>query len=255
MKVVILAGGFGSRLSEMTSALPKPMIEIGGIPILIHIMNIFSYYKFNEFIICCGYKGHLIKKYFVDYQLLNSNISIDYRKNKIVYKDTLNNHWKISLVDTGINTNTGGRLKKIKNFLKKDKSFLMTYGDGLSNIDILKLIKFHNKNKLLATITVVQPRYQYGVLSIKNNLVSKFQEKPKLKKQYTNGGFFVLSTKCLDLIEDDNSSWENTCIPKLVKMKQLSAYKHDGFWQSMDTLNDKIQLEKIYSVKPPWIVI
>ena len=254
MKVVILAGGIGSRFSEETLAIPKPMIEVGGIPVLIHIMNIFSHYKYNDFIICCGYKGHLIKKYFIDYQLFNSNVSIEFSKNKILYEDKSNNNWKVSLVDTGLNTNTGGRLKKIKNYLKKNETFLMTYGDGLSNVNIPQLVNFHKKNKLLATMTVIQPRYQYGILSLKEDIVCKFEEKPKPKNQYVNGGFFVLSEKCLNLVKDDYTSWESVCIPELVKMKQLCAYKHDGFWHSMDTLNDKLKLEKLYRKNPPWSV-
>ena len=254
MKVVILAGGIGSRFSEETSEIPKPMIEVGGVPVLIHIMNTYSHYKYNNFIICCGYKGHLIKKYFVDYQLVNSDISIDFVKNKIFYEDKFENNWQVTLVDTGLNTNTAGRLKKIKNYLNKDEIFLMTYGDGLSNVNISKLVNFHKKNKLLATMTVVQPRYQYGILSLKDDIVCKFEEKPKTKNQYINGGYFVLSVKCLDLIKDNNVSWESTCIPELVRMKQLSAYKHGGFWQSMDSLNDKLKLEKLCNDKPPWSV-
>ena len=254
MKVVILAGGIGSRFSEVTSAIPKPMIEVGGMPVLVHIMNTYSHYKYNNFIICCGYKGHLIKKYFIDYQLVNSNVSIDFSTKKLSYKDKSSNDWRVSLVDTGINSNTAGRLKKIKKYLKKDENFLMTYGDGLSNVNISELIKFHKKNKLLATVTVVQPRNQYGILSLEDNMVRKYEEKPKFKDQYINGGYFVLSAKCLDLIKNDNSSWESDCIPELVRMKQLGAYKHNGFWKSMDTLNDKLELEKLCKDNPPWSV-
>jgi glucose-1-phosphate cytidylyltransferase len=231
MKVVILAGGRGSRLNEHTKYVPKPMVKIGGKPILWHIMKIYSYYGVNNFIICCGYKKNVIQKYFNKY--LSSKIK--------------KQHWKITLVDTGKNTLTGGRLKRVKKLISKDKFFFFTYGDGVANVNIKKLINFHVQNKKLATVTAVKPPGRYGVLNIKkNSIVDKFSEKNKGGDGYINGGFFILSPKVLKYIKNDQTTWEQEPMLRLSKDKQLIAFKHNGFWQSMDTYRDKLELQKIW---------
>ena len=232
MKVVILAGGRGTRLHEETKNIPKPMVKIGGKPILWHIMKIYSSYGIKEFIICCGYKKEIIENYFKRY---NSP------KNK--------ENWKVTLIDTGKESMTGGRLKRVKRLISNEKFFFFTYGDGLSDINIKQLINFHLKNKKLATVTAVRPPGRYGVLNIKKSMVEKFSEKAKGGDGYINGGFFILSPKVLNLINSDKTTWEQEPMLKLAKKKQLIAYKHDGFWQSMDTYRDKLQLEKIWKNK------
>ncbi len=232
MKAVILAGGRGTRLHEETKNIPKPMVKIGGKPILWHIMKIYSSYGIKEFIICCGYKKKIIENYFKRYKL---------SKNK--------ENWKVILVDTGKDTMTGGRLKRVKRFISKEKFFFFTYGDGLSDVNIKKLINFHIKKKKLATVTAARPPGRYGVLNIKKSMVEKFSEKAKGGDGYINGGFFVLSPKVLNLIKNDKTTWEKEPMLKLAKKKQLIAYKHDGFWQSMDTYRDKLQLEEIWKNK------
>ena len=232
MKAVILAGGRGTRLNEETKNIPKPMVKIGGKPILWHIMKIYSSYGINEFIICCGYKKEIIENYFKRY---NSP------KNK--------ENWKVTLIDTGKESMTGGRLKRVKRLISNEKFFFFTYGDGISDINIKKLINFHLKNKKLATVTAVRPPGRYGVLNIKNLMVKKFSEKAKGGDGYINGGFFILSPKVLNLINSDKTTWEQEPMLKLAKKKQLMAYKHDGFWQSMDTYRDKLQLEELWKNK------
>ena len=232
MKVVILAGGRGTRLNEETKNIPKPMVKIGGKPILWHIMKIYSSYGINEFIICCGYKKEIIENYFKRY---NSP------KNK--------ENWKVTLIDTGKESMTGGRLKRVKRLISNEKFFFFTYGDGISDINIKQLINFHLKNKKLATVTAVRPPGRYGVLNIKKSMVKKFSEKAKGGDGYINGGFFILSPKVLSLINSDKTTWEQEPMLKLAKKKQLMAYKHDGFWQSMDTYRDKLQLEELWKNK------
>ena len=232
MKAVILAGGRGTRLNEETKNIPKPMVKIGGKPILWHIMKIYSSYGINEFIICCGYKKEIIENYFKRY---NSP------KNK--------ENWKVTLIDTGKESMTGGRLKRVKRLISNEKFFFFTYGDGISDINIKQLINFHLKNKKLATVTAVRPPGRYGVLNIKKSMVKKFSEKAKGGDGYINGGFFILSPKVLSLINSDKTTWEQEPMLKLAKKKQLMAYKHDGFWQSMDTYRDKLQLEELWKNK------
>ena len=254
MKVVLLAGGFGSRLAEETVIRPKPLVEIGGIPIIEHIMNWYMSYGYNDFVICLGYKGSDIIAYFKDYYIKNSSCVIS-ENGKI---ETFNNNykpWKITLVQTGVKTQTAGRLKKIKPFLKEDESFMMTYGDGLSNVNINKLISHHKKNKKLATVTAVRPLARFGAMDIQNNLVQNFTEKPKSESGWINGGYFVLSKKALDFIKSDNEPWEVGPLPKISKKGELTAFKHDGFWQPMDTLREKQMLSKLWDTKKaPWIV-
>ena len=252
MKAVILAGGLGTRISEETSSKPKPLIEIGGMPILWHIMKIYSSYGINDFVICCGYKGYMIKEYFANYSLHNSDITLDLKKNEIeVHKKSVE-PWKITLVDTGLITMTGGRLKRIEKFLD-DETFCFTYGDGLSDLNITNLIKFHKEQKTLATVTAVKPPGRFGAMSILDNRVEKFQEKPEGDKNWINGGFFVLESKVLDYIRDDSTIWEHEPLEKLSTEHQLSAYLHPGFWQPVDTLRDKNRLEELWnSDSPPW---
>lgn len=247
MKAVILAGGFGTRISEETHLKPKPMIEIGGMPILWHIMKTYSSYGINDFVICCGYKGYVIKEYFANYFLHMSDVTFDLSNNKMeVHKKSVE-PWKITLVDTGLNTMTGGRLKKIENFV--DDTFCFTYGDGLSDVNINKLIDFHKKRKSIATVTVVQPPGRFGNLNIQNDMVINFREKPKGDGNWINGGFFVLEPKIFDYIKNDSTVWEHEPLEELVKINQLSAYTHSGFWQAVDTLRDKNYLEELWNTK------
>jgi glucose-1-phosphate cytidylyltransferase len=253
MKVVILAGGLGTRISEETMLRPKPMVEIGSMPILWHIMKCYSAYGFNEFIICCGYKGFLIKEYFANYFLHMSDVTIDLKSNSMQVHHQKTEDWKITLLDTGESSMTGGRLKKVQEHLKDEKSFFMTYGDGLSDIDLLKSLRFHEQHGKWATVTAVQPPGRYGVLNIDGSQVTSFLEKPTTKESLINGGFFVLSPKCLDLIEGDDTVWERDPLEKLTQMGQLMAYEHAGFWQSMDTLRDKNLLENLWATEnAPW---
>lgn len=256
MKVVILAGGLGTRLSEETIIKPKPIVNIGGRPIIWHIMKIFSYYGYNEFIICCGYKGYLIKEYFLNFTKYNSNLEIDLSKDKISLLNEKKEKFKILLIDTGDSTMTGGRLKKIRKYLDKDQDFLMTYGDGVANIDLYKLIKYHKKHKKKATVTIVQPKGRYGSVKLdkKSNMVQNFIEKPKGDKNWINGGFFVLNEKVIDYVKNDKDIWERKPLENLAKNNQLAAYKHKGFWKAMDTLNDKKELDQLIKKKrAPWI--
>lgn len=252
MKAVILAGGFGTRITEETQLKPKPLIEIGGMPLLWHIMKIFSHYGINDFVICCGYKGFMIKEYFANYSLHKSNITFNLKENSTHVHSSNVEPWKITLVDTGLNTMTGGRLKKVKEFLD-DESFCFTYGDGLSDINLKELIDFHKNQNTLATVTGVRPPGRFGAMSISNNKVTKFQEKPEGDGDWINGGFFVLEPKIFDYLTDDKTIWEREPLEKLSSDNQLSSYLHSGFWQPVDTLRDKNNLEELWkSNKAPW---
>jgi glucose-1-phosphate cytidylyltransferase len=251
MKVVILAGGQGSRISEESFIKPKPLLEIGSKPIIWHIMKIYSYYGFNEFIICCGYKGYLIKEYFANYSLHTTDITVDVRNNKITVHKKKTEPWKITLVDTGDSSQTGERIKRIKKYV--GDTFCLTYGDGLSSINIKNLIKFHNKNKKLATVLAVKPAGRFGSIKIKNNLVEQFLEKPQGDNSWINGGFFILNKKIFKYIQENNSIWEREPLENLAKNKQLNAFKFEGFWYAMDTLRDKNYLEDLWNTKKaPW---
>lgn len=255
MKVVILAGGYGTRLSEETSIKPKPMVEIGGEPILWHIMNIYSHYGFNDFIICLGYKGEVIKDYFINYYNRHSDIVVDLKKNSVEALNSSNTQWNVLLVDTGLNTMTGGRLKRIEKYIDGD-TFLMTYGDGLSNVNIDELISFHRNHKKLVTLTAVQPEGRFGALHIdKTEKVINFEEKPMGDGLWVNGGFFVVNREAIKLVKSDDTMWEREPIRTLADSGELVAYKHGGFWKPMDTLSDKMALEKLWnSGNPPWKV-
>ena len=246
MKAVILAGGLGTRISEETHLKPKPMIEIGGKPILWHIMKIYSSYGINDFIVCCGYKGYVIKEYFANYFLHMSDVTFDMSRNKMDVHQKYAESWRVTLVETGDNTLTGGRLKRVKEYLKDEEAFCFTYGDGLSDINISELIEFHNSHKKLATVTAVQPPGRYGSLAIDDSRVTGFLEKPKGDGAWINGGFFVLSPKVIDYIDSDEDSWEAAPLINLAQENQLMAFSHTGFWQPMDTLRDKNHLEDLW---------
>lgn len=254
MKVVILAGGRGTRISEETEVKPKPMVEIGGKPIIWHIMKIYSHYGFNDFIICLGYLGYVIKEYFSHYFLHMSDVTIDMTTNDIKVHSSTSEPWKITLVDTGIETMTGGRIKRVEKYIGNE-TFLLTYGDGLADVNIKNLVEFHKAHKKLATLTAIQTSGRFGVLDIDNNdLVDNFLEKPKGEGSWINGGFFVLEPEVFDYIKQgDSTIWEREPLENLVKDNQLVAYKHYGFWECMDTLRDKIKLEQLWqSGKAPW---
>jgi len=252
MKVVILAGGFGTRLSEETVVKPKPMVEIGGMPILWHIMKIYSTQGFNEFIICLGYKGFMIKEYFANYFLHLSDVTIELSTGNITVHNRKSEDIKMTLIDTGINTQTGGRVKRIAKYVG-DETFMLTYGDGLSDINIPDLIDFHRANKKLATITAVRPPGRFGALVLDENLVLKFEEKPRGDGGWINGGFFVLEPQVFDYIKDDDTYWEREPMVDLASHKQLVAFKYNGFWKPMDTLRDKNELEELWKKgNAPW---
>lgn len=255
MKVVILAGGLGTRLSEETNVIPKPMVEIGGLPILLHIMQIYSFYNINDFIICCGYKNYVIKNYFNNFFLKNLDVTFDMKNNEIKFINKAKISWKITLVDTGLDTMTGGRLKRVKNYVKNEKAFCFTYGDGLGNINILDLISFHKKHGKLATLTATNPPSRFGAIKIDDNInkIVDFDEKPKVNNEWVNGGFFVLSPEVINYIEDDKTIWEKKPLQQLAKKGELFAYKHHGFWMPMDTLREKLILNDLWnSGKAPW---
>ena len=253
MKAVILAGGLGTRISEETALKPKPMIEIGGKPILWHIMKIYSHHGINEFIICCGYKGYVIKEYFANYFLHQSDITFDMSNNEMKIHQERAEPWKVTLIDTGDNTMTGGRIKMIKDYLNENEDFCLTYGDGVANINISELIKFHKSHCKIATLSSVFPQARFGSLEIEDNQVKKFIEKPKGDGALINGGFFVLNLKALDYIEGDSTIWEQEPLNKLAEEGELMSFKHDDFWQPMDTLRDKHYLEGLWeSNKAPW---
>jgi len=252
MKAVILAGGLGTRLSEETTIKPKPMIEIGGLPILWHIMKIYSCYGIKEFIICCGYKGYLIKEYFANYYLHSRDFTVDLQKNLITTHNVNSEDWKVTLVDTGKDTLTGGRLSRVKEYIGNE-TFCFTYGDGLADINISNLIDFHFEKGRKATLTAVQPPGRFGSLAFERGRVLGFNEKPKGDGNWINGGFFVLQPETIDLIENDFTSWEQKPMQKLAESNELSAFHHSGFWQPMDTLRDKIVLQDLWdSNKAPW---
>lgn len=256
MKVVLLAGGLGTRLSEETSLKPKPMVEIGGMPILWHIMKIYSSYGHNDFIICLGYKGYLIKEYFANYFLHKSDVTIDLKANKVIVHDTQAEPWTITLVDTGLDTMTGGRIKKIRNHINNE-TFLLTYGDGVGDVNINDLIIHHKERKKMCTVTAVQPSGRFGALEInENNLdVDSFIEKPKGDGTWINGGFFVCEPQIFEFIEKDSTIWEKEPMENLALSGQLSAFKHFGYWKPMDTLRDKIELENEWLTgKAKWLL-
>jgi glucose-1-phosphate cytidylyltransferase len=253
VKAVILAGGLGTRISEETHLKPKPMIEVGGKPILWHLMKIYSAYGINDFIICCGYKGYIIKEYFANYFLHTSDVTFDLKKNKRKVHDQYAEPWTVTLVDTGEDTQTGGRLKRVANYLKNDKYFCFTYGDGIADINIKKLIKFHKDHGKLATVTTVQPPGRYGALNRDGIKVKGFIEKPKGDGGWINGGFFVLSPKCINYIDGDLIAWEQQPLSEIAKKGELRAYEHNSFWQPMDTLREKNLLEDLWSKgNAPW---
>jgi glucose-1-phosphate cytidylyltransferase len=254
MKAVLLAGGLGTRLSEETDLKPKPMVEIGGRPILWHIMKIYSSHGVNDFIICCGYKGYLIKEYFANYFLHMSDVTFDMQNNQMEIHRKRTEPWRVTLVDTGDNTLTGGRLRRVTEYLKDEENFCFTYGDGVSDVNIKELIKYHKSHGKLATLTAVRPPGRYGALKLDSmDMVNEFQEKTEGERSWINGGFFVLSPKTLDLIESDNVSWEGHPLTTLAKQNQLASFKHDGFWQPMDTLREKTFLNDLWlKGKAPW---
>ncbi|MDA9344669.1 glucose-1-phosphate cytidylyltransferase [Gammaproteobacteria bacterium] len=256
MKAVILAGGLGTRLSEETSVKPKPMVEIGGKPILWHLMKIISSYGINDFIICCGYKGYYIKEYFQNYNLRNSDITFNMLNSSSTIHKNSPEQWNVTCVDTGEETLTGGRLKRVREYLDPDESFLFTYGDGLGNVDIESLIKFHESHGKLATVTTVNPPGRFGILTINENKeVTEFNEKPKHESTWINGGFFILNPSVIDYIENDATSWEEQPLRAITQNNELAAFKHKGFWQPMDTLAEKRYLEGLHaSNKAPWMV-
>jgi glucose-1-phosphate cytidylyltransferase len=253
LKAVILAGGLGTRISEETHLKPKPMIEIGGKPILWHVMKMYSAHGINEFIICCGYKGYVIKEYFANYFLHVSDVTFDMRHNKTQVHEQKTEPWQVTLVETGEETMTGGRLKRVERYLSQEDAFCFTYGDGVADVDITRLVEFHRAHGRLATVTSVQPPGRFGALVTEGSAVRGFVEKPRGDGGWINGGFFVLSPKCLSYIEGDASTWEAEPLTGLASDDQLQAYEHRGFWQPMDTLREKMQLEQLWaSGKAPW---
>lgn len=254
MKAVILAGGLGTRISEETLVRPKPMIDLGGRPVLWHIMKLYSKHGVNDFIVCCGYKGYMIKEYFANYALHLSDITIDLHANTVDVHQSSVEPWRVTLVDTGEQTMTGGRLKRVRKYLG-DEDFCFTYGDGLSNVDISGLIAFHNSHGTLATVTAVQPPGRFGHLKLDQQKITDFNEKPEGDGAWISAGYFVLSPKVIDYVEGDATAWERAPMERLAKEGNLSAYLHRGFWQPMDTLRDKIALEELWTTeKAPWKV-
>ncbi len=255
MKVVILAGGAGTRISEETQNRPKPMVEIGGKPILWHIMKLYSHYGVSDFVICLGFKGYMIKEYFANYWLHTSDVTFDLGANQIITHERNTENWRVTLVDTGLETMTGGRLKRVAQYLEKDEPFCMTYGDGVGDVDIAKLVDFHSGHGRKATVTATTAPGRFGALRMQGTTVEGFQEKPVGDGAWINGGFFVLSPDVLNLINGDSIVWEREPMEKLAASGELAAYKHPGFWQPMDTLREKNQLEALWeSGKAPWKV-
>ena len=255
MKAVILAGGLGTRISEETITKPKPMIEIGGLPIIWHIMKTYAHYGITDFIICCGYKGYIVKEYFSNYFLHTTDVTFNFKSNDKKYYQTKAEPWNVTCVDTGDETMTGGRIEKIKEYLGDDETFCLTYGDGVADINIKDLLKFHKDHQRLATVSATIAPLRFGALSLdSNNLVNKFIEKPK-GGHYVNGGFFVLSKEVINLIKDQDTVWEKAPLENLSKNNQLNAFIHNGFWQPMDTIREKNYLEELWlSGKAPWKV-
>jgi len=255
MKAVILAGGLGTRISEETHLKPKPMVEIGGRPILWHIMKIYAAHGVNDFIICCGYKGYVIKEYFANYFLHMSDVTFDMANNRMEVHEKRAEPWRVTVVDTGAETMTGGRLRRVRNYVRDEDAFCFTYGDGVGDIDVTALITFHRRHGKLATITAVQPPGRYGALNIRQKQVAGFMEKPQGQGGLINGGFFILSPTVLDLIAGDETPWESAPLEQLATDGQLMAFEHHGFWQPMDTLREKNFLEELWqSDKAPWKV-
>jgi glucose-1-phosphate cytidylyltransferase len=253
MKAVILAGGFGTRLSEETDLKPKPMVKIGNKPILWHIMKTYSAYGVNDFIICCGYKGYVIKEYFANYFLHMSDVTFCMKDNSMSIHQNNAEPWTVTLVDTGESTLTGGRLKRVQEYVKDEDAFCFTYGDGVSDVNIADLIKFHQEHGKLATLTATRPPGRYGALKITNNSVEMFQEKPEGDGSWINGGYFILSPEVIKNIDGDDSIWEQEPLKKLAKDGELMSFKHDGFWQPMDTLHEKTMLNNLWnSNNAPW---
>jgi glucose-1-phosphate cytidylyltransferase len=254
MKTVILCGGLGTRLSEETHLKPKPMVEIGGKPILWHLMKSYEYYGYNDFFLALGYKGDIIKDYFMNYHARQSNLSLNLKSGKVIYSEPNSEDWNMSLIDTGALTMTGGRLLRLKKFLKNSGTFMLTYGDGLSNINIDELVKFHRSHGKLATVSAVRPPVRFGELIIKDNKVSHFHEKPQASEGWINGGFFVFEPEVFDFLTDDTTFLEREPLEQLAKKGELMAYKHSGFWQCMDTVRDRDLLEeKWQNGKAKWI--
>jgi glucose-1-phosphate cytidylyltransferase len=253
MQAVILAGGLGSRIGEETSVRPKPMVEIGGKPILWHIMKIYSSHGVDEFIICLGYKGYMIKEYFANYFLHTANVTIDLKDNSIEIHQNWSEPWRIALIETGATTMTGGRLKAIQSYLRPGEPFCFTYGDGVADLDIANLIAFHKAHGKRATVTAVAPPGRFGALELEQDIVTSFREKPAGDGALINGGFFVADPSVLDLVEGPDMAWEDEPLERLAAERDLVAYRHDGFWHAMDTLRDKLQLEELWnSGNPPW---
>jgi len=253
MKAVILAGGLGTRLSEETAVKPKPMIEIGGKPILWHILKGYSAHGINDFVICCGYRGYVIKEFFANYFLHTSDVTFDLQKNSMEVHERYAEPWKVTLVDTGADTLTGGRLKRVRAHIKDEEAFCFTYGDGVADIDIGASIAFHKEHGKLATMTAVQPPGRFGAIDMNGQRIMSFKEKPQGDGSWINGGYFVLSPKVLDLIDDDSTIWEKGPLERLAEDGELDAWLHHGFWQPMDTLRDKVLLEELWeSGKAPW---
>jgi glucose-1-phosphate cytidylyltransferase len=253
MKAVILAGGLGTRLSEETTLRPKPMVEIGGLPILWHILKIYSQHGINDFIICCGYKGYVIKEYFANYFLHTSDVTFDMKQNKMIVHNSVAEPWHVTLVDTGDSTGTGGRLRRVRQHLDPNEPFCMTYGDGVADVDVTASIAFHKKHGKLVTLTSVQPLARFGALGLKDTQIYSFQEKPSDEGGWINGGFFVLDPKAIDAITDDDQMFEREPIETLVAAGEVHAFFHHGFWQAMDTLRDKQNLEDLWNKgRAPW---
>lgn len=251
MKAVILAGGLGTRLSEETVRVPKPLVEIGGWPIIWHIMKIYSHYGINDFVVCLGFKGYAIKEYFANFFLHRSNVTVDLSSGECQFHETNSEKWRVSLIDTGQDTMTGGRLKRVRPFLGAE-TFCLTYGDGVSNVDIAKLIAFHRSHRKLATVTAIQQSGRFGALDLGGNVVKEIREKPP-GDSWINGGFFVLEPSVLDYIEDDSTIWERAPLEGLARDGQLQAFRHEGFWHPMDTLRDRTQLEEMWAQgRAPW---
>jgi glucose-1-phosphate cytidylyltransferase len=252
MKVVILAGGLGTRLSEETGRRPKPMVEIGGRPILWHIMKTYAHFGFEEFVIALGYKGEAIKQYFLDYYHLNSDLCVSLDNGDVAVRSGGREPWKVHLIDTGLQTQTGGRIKRLEPILR-DETFMLTYGDGVADIDIEKLVEFHRREGRLATLTAVRPSARFGGVELANSKVARFEEKPRIQHGWINGGFFVLEPEVLENIDGDDTAWERAPLERLTAQGQLSAYLHDSFWQCMDTLRDVRMLEELWSGgNAPW---
>jgi len=255
VKAVILAGGFGSRLQEETVVRPKPMVEIGGKPMLWHIMNIYSAHDVNEFIVALGYKGEVIKEYFLNFYAFNNDMSLDLSRGHVDVHDGNQPGWKIHLVDTGLKTQTGGRIRRLKDWLGDDETFMLTYGDGVADIDVNALLQFHESHGKLATVTIVRPPARFGGVALDSDKVLQFKEKPQTGEGWINGGFFVLNRKVIDFIDDDETIWERSPLERLAKEGELMAYRHSGFWQPMDTLRERHMLEDLWeSGEAPWKV-